>query len=342
MKPTEQKGFSVLELLLILITLAVIGLAAFWVNKNRPAQSTPIHTTKASLNQPAIPSNHAYLGAFVNPLHITINIKKVSNAVPGSNVIQQLPAFRSLVGKPVGILHFYMPFNVPLPVSTLNTIEADHSIPLISWGCTDVAAIANGKYDTYISDYANSLKSFGKPVFLRWYWEMNQINKGGGQPAGADCGGYNNGPAFVAAWKHIYTIFHNVGASNVAFVWCPGYSGGNFSTYYPGDNYVDWIGLDRYERTSKGQPFLDFNAMFGNYAQEWASSRKPIMIAETGAMGGGEQSEYFNDVLNQAPQIPQIKAFVYFDSTGPAGDWELESAGIPAFQKLAQSPYFTN
>ena len=122
--------------------------------------------------------------------------------------------------------------------------------------------------------------------------------------------------------------------------WCPGYSGGNFSTYYPGDQYVDWIGIDRYERTTNKQPLLSFNDMFSSYYNEWVGHNKPIMVAETAAMGSANQSQYLSSTLSQASGLPQIKAFVYFDSIGPAGDWSLTGNGVTAFKALADSPYF--
>ncbi|MHB1864548.1 MAG: glycoside hydrolase family 26 protein [Candidatus Saccharimonadales bacterium] len=339
---SNQTGFSVLEIVIVVIAIVLIGGISYLVYASRQTSTentntthSPFSSSVASLIPPPIPKTGAYLGAYVNPEHISSS----NEAVNGTQTIQQLPTFNRLIGKSLAILQIYTGFNKPLPISVLNGIEYNHSIPLISWGCTSVNSISSGQYDSYITGYAQSLKNFSKPVFLRWYWEMNQMNKTGSQPAGGDCGGYNNGPAFVTAWQHIYNIFQKVGATNVAFVWCPGYSGGNFNTYYPGDAYVDWIGVDRYERDNNHQPFLNFGQMFGSYVQEWASHNKPIIIAESAEMGPN-QAQYLDDVRTQMPNYPQVKAFVYFDATGPAGDWQLSGSGIAAFQLLANSSYF--
>src|SRR5207247_7587356 len=83
---------------------------------------------------------------------------------------------------------------------------------------------------------------------LRWGWEMN----GDWEPwSGAQNGGSSGGAAsFRAAWHHIHDIFSEVGAWNVVWVWSPN-SGdlpharwNHFSNYYPGDRYVDWVGID--------------------------------------------------------------------------------------------------
>jgi beta-mannanase len=233
------------------------------------------------------------------------------------------------------ILHVYTRFKAPVPLDTLNSITATGAVPLIDWGCQNLQSIVSGQFDSVIQQYAQTLKSYGKPVFLRWYWEFNQ-NMLSGQP----CGGYGDPSAFVAAWQHIWTIFHDTGASNVAFVWCPGLMGGNFAAYYPGDQYVDWIGIDGYDRSYKGTTAGDFAGIFGSFYNEWAGHGKPIMVAETGAIPT-QQPQYLQSIQSQAPSMPLIKAIVYFDAVGPAADWSLQGPGASAFQTLAADPYFS-
>ena len=44
---------------------------------------------------------------------------------------------------------------------------------MISWGCEDVERILAGSYDAMIDDRADGLEALGKPLFLRWCWEMD-------------------------------------------------------------------------------------------------------------------------------------------------------------------------
>ena len=337
----NSDGFSIIELFFVIVVICIIAAAGYLTYKHYAHKTSVsnVTTTKTTndLAPPIVPQNHAYLGAFVNPEHVGSG-----NSESGSNVINQLSTFNQSIGGKVDIIHFYTQMKAPVPTTTLSAIESNGSIPLISWGCADVNAISSGQYDSTINNFAAGLKAFGKPVFLRWYWEMNQMNKNGDTPAGSGCNGYNNGPAYISAWQHIYNIFQSVGAKNVGFVWSPGYSGGNFSTYYPGDKYVDWIGLDRYERTDNGQPLLSFSDMYSSYYNEWSSHGKPIMIAETAAMGESDQTQYINSIAAQAPTYPLIKALVWFDSTGPAGNWALSGNGAKSFGSLAASNYFAN
>ena len=107
-----------------------------------------------------------------------------------------------------------------------------------------LADINAGYYDNYIRTWARAVKSVGGPVMIRPMHEMN----GMWYPW---CGPVNgNSPAqFRAAWRRIHTIFRREGATNVTWVWSPAhrsYPGtyqNRIEAYYPGDAYVDWIGL---------------------------------------------------------------------------------------------------
>jgi hypothetical protein len=132
-------------------------------------------------------------------------------------------------------------------------------------------------------------------------------------------------------------------ASNVAAVWSVGHASAwdvNMEDYYPGDEYVDWVGISAYmmpyfQGRNDWSDFDKFNEVVfsaGNSAEpvklvdEVVSKfggRKPIMLAECGASHYvrplGEDTSYFADVMmrrmySYLPMVyPQIKAIVYFD-----------------------------
>jgi hypothetical protein len=252
----------------------------------------------------------------------------------GQNELPQLASFQQQVGRAMAILHIYAGFRVPAPVSALNTVWDNGSIPLLDWGCAPPTDVTSGQDDAVITAYADALKAWGHPVLLRWFWEMNI-------PASNKKCPIQNPAQYVAAWRHIWTIFHQQGVSNVSFVWCPGIGGGldTFASYYPGDQYVDWIAVDGYLRRPRGpQPF---SALFGAWYAQWASHAKPMMIGETGAQGA-LQAPYIENVAAVLPtRFPQIKAFVYFDAPGPAGPWQLSGDGLSAFTQMGASSYFS-
>jgi prepilin-type N-terminal cleavage/methylation domain-containing protein len=339
----RNRGFSAIEVIVVAAIVSAIAYAGWYAYQKNHKSTTASSSVQArySTSKPPVPAKGMYLGAWVNPGQGTGIGGGSNTGAPGSNELSKLAAFNASIGKPVSILHVWSGFKTAVPTAELNAVSQNGSIPMINWGCTDVASISSGAQDATINAYAQGLKSYAKPVFLRWYWEFNQMSPAGKTPAGSGCNGYNNGPGFIAAWQHIYSLFHTDGVSNVAFVWCPGDSGGNFAAYYPGDGYVDWIGIDRYERTKGGKTALSFSDMFSSYYSEWAPHNKPIMIAETAAMGATDQSTYLGSMEAQAPQFSGIKAIAYFDSIGPAGDWSLTGSGLIAFKKLANDPYFS-
>jgi len=270
---------------------------------------------------PAVPSTGAYLGAWLHP--------SAPAAGQSAFAVEQraVPAVLAAAGRPLGLLHVYTPWGRPAPVAELRAIVADGSVPIVDWGCgPDVAAVGGGSDDSLITTYADALKGFGGPVFLRWCWEMNLVatHPQLGGPAG-----------FVGAWDHIRALFRQAGAGNVSFVWCPALTGSDPTPYFPGAGEVDWIGVDGYDRDGA----QTFAGLFGAFVHEWERQGKPLMVAETGAAGEA-QPAYIGSIGTGAPTLPSVKAVVYFDAPGPLDTWQLTPAGLTAFGHLAATAYF--
>jgi beta-mannanase len=146
----------------------------------------------------------------------------------------------------------------------------------------------------------------------------------------------------VAAWRRVVGIFRDVGARNVAFVWCPSTDAGNWRAYYPGADLVDWIGVDGYVRSADPAAATSaFDRVFGTFYDEYAGEGRPIMVAETGALPGA-QGPYLSSLTTVIPQrFPLVRALAYFDAPGPRGAWSLDGDGRRAFAALAQSAQFS-
>lgn len=81
-----------------------------------------------------------------------------------------------------------------------------------------LAAIAEGRHDDFIREYAQNCVVFGKPIMLRIMHEFNGVYY--------PWSGYrnNNDPnLFIAAFRHIVDIFRRQNATNVTFMWSPNY-----------------------------------------------------------------------------------------------------------------------
>ena len=276
--------------------------------------------------KPPVPATGALLGASVYYDH--------SEPKTG-----QIGVLEANLGRTLDVDHIYYTWNQSFPGSLETADSQAGRIPFISWGCTNVDAIASGQYDDLIAQRADAIRAYGKPVYIRWYWEMDFKAKN--KLPGANCLQADGGAGYIRAWQHIWTVFHDQGATNVAWVWCPGVEAFNRETadqYYPGDSYVDYVCADGYSRQS-ARP-VSFAQIFGKFYAQWAG-RKPIIIGETGAEAGSTQSTWITQ-MDQAvqAQFPDIKVLLYWDSIFQYNYTVTDPASVSALADLARTSYF--
>jgi beta-mannanase len=211
--------------------------------------------------------------------------------------------------------------------------------------------VAEGRDDQFLTEFATEAREWGHPFFLRFDWEMN----GNWFPWSESVNG--NGPGqFVAAWRHVHDIFAAVGATNVTWVWCPFVDpGGNLqslASLYPGESYVDWIGLDGYNwgtNPSSPRGWRSFDQLFeGAYdtLTQSIAPGKPMMIAELGSSeDGGSKSGWIREALTAVPaKYPSVRALVWFDKYDDGMDWPIEtsSSATAAFADGIQNPAYVS
>jgi len=228
------------------------------------------------------------------------------------------------------------------------------SIPMLDWGswacCNAVQPkykltnITRGDFDAFITQWARDAKNWGHPFFLRFNWEMN----GNWQfPWSAQLNG-NTPRDYINAWRHVRGIFNRVGASNVTWVWAPNISSWNtvpMAQVYPGNSYVDWIGLDGYNfASSQNMPWMSFQQVYSGDRSLVSNSKnsyneittlapgKPLIITEfaTGEAGdgGAQKAEWIRTALNNTiiNRYPRIKAIVWFNWNDGGHSWAVESS----------------
>jgi hypothetical protein len=173
-----------------------------------------------------------------------------------------------------------------------------------------MADIAKGKYDTYIREWATEAKGMKNVMFIRVGHEMNDPYR---YPWGPQ---NNKAKDFVAAWRHIHRIFTTVGATNLLWIWSPHPSYGWFDAFYPGDSYVDWVGLNilNYGSVASWSKWWTFDEIFGTHYKELSKFGKPIMITEFGCLAvGGDRNKWFADALGDLPvKYPTVKSVLFF------------------------------
>lgn len=160
-----------------------------------------------------------------------------------------------------------------------------------------------------------ALRDAGVPVLWRPFHEMN-----GGwfwwtpRPDADD----NPQPApFIALWKHMHAYFAACGLDNLLWVYSPNTCDrwrARPNVFYPGDGFVDIVGLDKYRSLSE-TPLL-LNA-YGEYDQ-LVSTGKPVMLCEFGAIpasGAGwdtatyDWSAFIRDLKERYPKIVAFQAW---------------------------------
>jgi hypothetical protein len=189
---------------------------------------------------------------------------------------QPIAAFAQAAGRAPNLIGYYSGWPESFATSFAERVYRHGVIPFVQIDPTyaSVWAIAAGDYDGYLRLYADSVADFGHPVVIGFGHEMN---------APWYSWGYGNTPAptFVAAWKHIVTVFRSQGANNVTWLWTiqadqPGT--GPIASWWPGASYVTWVGIDGYY----SRPSDTFASVFGQtITQVQALTNKPVLLSET-------------------------------------------------------------
>jgi hypothetical protein len=182
-----------------------------------------------------------------------------------------------------------------------------------------LSSIADGSQDSYLVPYANSIREFGRPVIVSFGHEMN----GDWYPWGFR---HAAPGTFVAAWRHVVSVFRQQGAGNVTWLWAvnvPAGAHGHVSDpmlWWPGNSTVTWIGLDGYFYKHD----QTFQGVFGAaIARVRSRSAKPLLIAETGAGPRAGQATKVTDVF-AGVKAAGLLGLVWFDAPG-SQDWEIDS-----------------
>ena len=230
----------------------------------------------------------------------------------------------------------------------LQAITRRGAVPLIAWepalsGARDAPdtyplwEIAAGDFDDYIRSAAEAAADWGGPILLRFAPEMN----GDFYPWGVGANGNTPGD-FIAAWRHVVNVFRDEGAYNVKWVWAPNNGPlGDLSEVYPGNEWVDWLGLSAYNHGgSWGWESFD-TAVGDAYRELIALSSKPIILAETGSgEAGGSKARWIRQTFRrELPRFTHIRALVWFDEADRGADYRVNSshASQQAFRKAIRS-----
>ena len=138
-------------------------------------------------------------------------------------------------------------------------------------------------------------------------------------------------PTFVAAWRHIVTLFRAEGADNVTWLWtlqADEKGTGPVASWWPGAQYVTWVGIDGYYR----YPSDNFASVFGTTIdQVRAFTGKPILLSETAVGPDAGQFVKIQDLFHGMATYKTL-GLVWFDKDQHGSinhqDWRIEDNPI--------------
>jgi Glycosyl hydrolase family 26 len=244
--------------------------------------------------------------------------------------------FAQRIGRQPNLVVYYSRWLDPFQVSFATSAAEHGATTLVQLAPRNVslASIADGQFDSYLRSYAAAVKVFGRQVILSFGHEMNGPWYSWGY-------GHTSPKVFVAAWRHIVTVFRTAGASNVTWLWTVNIftmrnpSIANPASWWPGNSYVNWVGIDGYYFTNS----QNFAQVFGStIVGVRILTSDPIIISETGALPTYDQSAKVTDLFNGVRSY-DLLGFVWFDikDTTLNLDWRLSSRAATTYRQDAKA-----
>ncbi|MDX6765367.1 MAG: glycosyl hydrolase [Candidatus Methylacidiphilales bacterium] len=290
--------------------------------------------------------------------------------------LEGIEYFEKMVGKKLAIVASSSYWGEQtFPARNLRIIRNTGAVPLVYWSPWDrpydqnhppdrfsLTRIISGEHDAYIDRWADEAARFNTPLFVCFGLEMNGTwfpwsgcHYGGGKitPGGKV---YEGPQTFIKAYRHVVDRVRSRGAGNILWVFhandysYPNEDWNNMASYYPGREYVDWLGLSVYGKQFKDDKWCDFEPLLRwSYADLCAlDPSKPVMLAEWGVgefPRSGSKAAFIEEALRRIPSYPRIRAAVFWherwqNSDGSYSNLRADSSrdSLEAFRKGMASP----
>ncbi|KAJ3217275.1 hypothetical protein HDU67_008187 [Dinochytrium kinnereticum] len=262
-------------------------------------------------------------------------------------------------GRTFGVIHFYTEWCQALKPKPwlddgvfrqkLPSIWDHGAVPLITWqpACWDpdspssdsfIGDIAAGQHDGFIRAWARNLKGYldgpdgqagtgdDRRAYIRLGHEMNTAL----YPWCPNRNPRVTPELYVAMWRRTRLIFEGEGLNNrnqIQWIWCPnnfedGGDRGRAELMYPGNDVVDWAGLDVYQGGDLfGAPWAPAASNIMDPMLNRLSSiapGKPVAIAEFGAhnqqpQGLSGKAAFLQDLVSRSVSGGRVRMLVLFN-----------------------------
>lgn len=191
-------------------------------------------------------------------------------------------------------------------------------------------AINGGAWDEYIASFAQSAAAYAGPVILIPFEEMN----GDWSPWSITLNS-NNAVKHITAYRRIRNMFRN--APNVKFAWVvnndavPDIADNQFENFYPGDEYVDYVGVNGF---NFGSPWQTFDQIFKDALNRLALYKKPLYIFSMASAEGAQKAAWIKNALGEElPKHPEVRGWMWFNEKKER-DWRVwsDAESLDAFK----------
>jgi hypothetical protein len=255
--------------------------------------------------------------------------------------------FERVAGKRLAWVYFsnnWWHGKIRFPARAMGTIFAAHRTPFVrlmarsSWrpgrdAHFTMESIVDGRWDSRLRSWCDDAAAIGRPFLAefgtevngRWFpwngkWNGAGRSESYGDPALAD------GPErFRDAYRHLIEICREQGADQITWFFHVDVEpdpdvGWNraYSNYYPGDGYIDWIGLSNYGRLDRYAAPQFVAKLARHYRAITRISDKPIAVLEYGRIqspGDRAKAAWIRRAIDSiaARRFPRIHGLSYWN-----------------------------
>ncbi len=296
-------------LIYTLLTLPILGLA--FLKANSLVQTVNADSGKDGYTLVYEKENYEYE-----------KLEQEEGALLGAYVLQDdyieqsMETFNEVTEKQHASFFKYVGYGKEFPTEWVAEVVAQGGIPHIAFEPNDGLEVVND--DEYLREWAKAANASSTPIFIRWASEMN----------GTWTQYSGKSDLYKEKWQLVYNVFQEE-APNCAFVWTVfTFPESTIEQFYPGDEYVDWVGVNIYSVVYHNNDINDeaFNEdplELLDYVYNTYSYKKPIQISEFGAThySATDEQTYSGWAAEKIRRLysnietyyPRVKSIFYFD-----------------------------
>jgi hypothetical protein len=308
----------------------------------------------------AVPGNNAiYHGGF--------NFGGQEDVVTDANI----NSFENLAGKRMAWAYFsnnWTNGNISFPTQAVNIIANHGALPFIRMEPrsqpTDPHApdpiftmqkFINGDFDAALHQYARDAKNTNVPLMIQFGHEVNldsvsynaTYNGGNNKTGYGDPNLYDGPERYRDAYRHVIDIFRQEGVNNVTWAFhvnmgdWPEAAWNRMQDYYPGDSYIDWVGMSAYGQRDQYVTLRTLIETWGSWTQFSAiSSTKPQAIFELAAPESSFKAQWITNAFSDinAHYWPRMKGEAWWSEDYDNLRFDSTQASLNAYRAAVASP----